>query len=47
MQELNLQDRQQHEQATERLLISLRIQKTILFVPLLLHFNLFLWIALS
>ena len=46
MHELNLQEGQ-HEQATERLLISLRIQKAILFVPLLLHFNLFLWIALG
>ena len=37
----------QHEQLTERLLISLKIQKAILFVPLLLHFNLFLWVVLS
>ena len=46
MHEIHLQGSQQYEQSTERLLISVRIQKCLISLPLLLHFSLFLlWIT--
>ena len=45
MQAEHLQESQQHEQSTERLLLSLRIQKCVLFIPLIFQFHLILWLT--